>query len=307
MRHVRMLGACLIAALAVAAITAAGASALPEFGKCEAKAGGKYSDSNCTVKAKKGQGKFEWHNSLSYTKNQKEFSNGSGEKVAAVLTSTFYTCSPSSEKLAKCREGETEEVVGPIKVECTELFDIGEFSSTSDKEVRNVHVKFSGCIALGSIPCENTATEGVIETNILKGSLGYIKKAAPKEVGVDIKPQSGKEFAKFSCGSTIAFRVGEGTAKEGPFYPKGGGDGVIGVVTPINEQTTVLTQTFIANEETNENIPSKFEGKPIQVLEDWFTSGGNSFSKWSPAGQTVTAHNSCKACKGEEGVGEIKA
>jgi hypothetical protein len=73
--------------------------------------------------------------------------------------------------------------------------------------------------------------------------------------------------------------------------------------------TTVLTQAFTTNEETSENIPSKFEGKPIQVLEDFFsnlTVPGEG-SKWSPAGETVTAHNSCDACKGEEGVGEIKA
>jgi hypothetical protein len=149
----------------------------------------------------------------------------------------------------------------------------------------------------------------VIETNILRGVLGYIKKAAPKEVGIDIKPQSGKEFAKFGC-AVLQIVVGEATGAEGPAYPPtGGGDGVIGVATPLDEMTSVLTQAFTANEEKAENIPSKFEGQSIQVLENFFnnaTVGGHG-SKWSPAGETVTAHNSCRACTGEEGVGEIKA
>jgi hypothetical protein len=311
-----MLGLCLIAAFAVAAITAAGASALPEFGKCEKSATheGKYTDSNCTKKAKlvggKGTGEFEFHNSLHFTKNEKEFSNGTGEKVPAVLTSPFHLCIPSEEKLAKCREGEKEEVFlgEPIRVECKEIFDLGEFSSTSSKEVRNIHVTFRGCLADGTIACSNTASEGVIETNLLKGTLGYIKKVAPKEVGVDIKPQSGKVFARFNCAGLLNITVGAATAAEGPAYPpSGGGDGVLGVATPINEQTSVLTQAFTANEETSENIPSKFEGKPLQVLEDWNASSGNHGSKWSPAGQSVTVHNSIRTCTGEECVGEIKA
>jgi hypothetical protein len=285
-----MLGLGLIAALAVATMTAAGASALPEFGKCEAKAGGKYSDSNCTKKAAVGTGKFEWHNSLSFTKNQKEFSNGTGEKVPAVLITKF--------QLEEAGRGVLE-----AKVECESIFDLGEFSSKSSKEVRSVHVKFSGCKTLGA-PCGNTSVEGVIETNLLKGLVGYIKKAAPKEVGIDIKPQSGKQFAQFSCSGAVTIAVGEATEAEGPFYPpKGGGDGVIGAMTPVNQMTNSFTQAFTANEETDQNIPSKFEGQPLQVLEDRLLK----FSKWSPAGQTVTVHNSCRACTGEEGVGEIKA
>jgi hypothetical protein len=306
-RHVRMLGLWLAAILAVTAVAATTASAgLPEFGKCEAKTGGKYSNSNCTTKAKAGTGTFEWESSLKFTKNQKEFSNGTGETVPSFLTSLYAGCSPSSEKLAKCREGETETKLGPLKIECQEIFDIGEFSSKSSKEVDNIRVKFSGCKLLGSVPCSNTATEGTIETDVLKGTLGYIKKAAPKEVGLDIKPQKGKEFAHFSCEGT-SITVGEGTKAEGPAYPpSGGGDGVIGVATPINEKTSVLTQAFTADEETSENVPTKLEGKPIQVLENWLASGASS-TKWSPAGETVTVHNSCRSCTGEEGVGEIKA
>ena len=76
MRHVRMLGLSLVAVFAICAYAVASASALPEFGKCEAKAGGKYSNSNCTVKAKKGTGSYEWKSSTKFTGNVKVFSNG---------------------------------------------------------------------------------------------------------------------------------------------------------------------------------------------------------------------------------------
>jgi hypothetical protein len=310
-----MLGLCLIAALGVAAITAAGASALPEFGKCEVSPTheGKYTDKACVKKAKavggKFTGEFEWHTSITFKENVRDFSNGTGEATPSTLTSIFNECRPSEEKLAKCREGETEERFGPIKVECEGIFDQGEFSTKSAKEVRNIHTTFTGCKALG-VPCTNTGVAGTVETNLLKGTVGYIKKAAPKEVGVSIMPQSGKEFAKFTCGAEIQIQVGEAVEKEGPAYPtKGGGDSVIGVVTPLNEMVSSFKQAFTANEETSENIPSKLEGKPLDVLENFFTNLGaiGHGSKWSPAGETVTVNNSCKGCKGEEGVGELKA
>ena len=68
MRHVRMLGLCLVAVLAVGAVGAGGASArLPEFGKClatESGKGGQYTDSACIERAhaRHGelQGAYEW-------------------------------------------------------------------------------------------------------------------------------------------------------------------------------------------------------------------------------------------------------
>ena len=60
MKHLRIMGLSLVAVFAIAAVAATSASALPEWGRCEAKAGGKYSDSNCTKKAKLGTGTFEF-------------------------------------------------------------------------------------------------------------------------------------------------------------------------------------------------------------------------------------------------------
>jgi hypothetical protein len=312
-----MVGLALVAVFAMAAVAATSALALPEYGKCEvqAKHEGKYTNNNCTKKAtkvsEKFTGEFEW-TPMPKVKNSdtsKEFNNGISEATPSTLTSNFRLCSPSEEKVApKCRAGEEEGNSGPIKIECEEDSVRGLFSEKSAQEVRNVVVKYSGCKGLG-LPCGNGSHEGEIETDQLKGTLGYINKAT-KEVGVDIKPMSGKEFAKFDCANVLQIVVGEGTEKEGPAYPtKGGGDGVIGVVTPVNSMVGSFTTAFTANEETSENIPSKFEGKPIQVLEDHYnnlTKPGHG-SLWSPAGQTQTAHLSGQCNNSIECVAEVKA
>jgi hypothetical protein len=320
MRHLRMVGLALVAVFAMAAVVATSALALPEFGKCEvqAKHEGKYANNNCTTKAKvvntKPTGEFEWTpmNKVKNSNTNREFANGAGggEVAPATLTSNFRQCIPSEEKLAKCREGEEETHTGTIKIECTEFYVHGKFSAKNAKEVENVIVKYRGCKGLG-LACGNGSKEGEIETDQLKGALGYINKST-KEVGVDIKPMSGKEFAKFNCANALQIVVGEGTEKEGPAYPpKGGGDGVIGVVSPVNSMVDVITTAFTANEATSENIPSKLEGKPIQVLEDYFnnlTHPGHA-SLWSPAGQTQTVHlqSNAECTNGEECVAEVKA
>jgi hypothetical protein len=322
MRHLRMVGLALVAVFAMAAVVATSALALPEFGKCEvqAKHEGKYANNNCTTKAKvvntKPTGEFEWTpmNKVKNSNTRREFSSLHGnletELEPGTLLSNFRICSPGEEKLAKCRAGETEEHTGTIKIECTDSLVRGTFSEKSAKEVRNITVKYRGCKGLGN-PCGNGSTTGEIETDQLKGTLGYINKST-KEVGVDIKPQSGKEFAKFQCANAIQIVVGEGTETEGPAYPpKGGGDGVIGVVTPVNSMVETFTTAFTANEATSENIPSKFEGKPIQVLEDYINnlSRPGKGSLWSPAGQTQTSHPSghLMCINDAECIAEVKA
>ena len=96
MRHVRMLGLCLVAALALGAYAVSSASASgPEWGKCEAKTGGKYKDANCTEKAKKGQGAYEWRKGASL-KNVPF----TGENVGSggVLSTELYLCSIGKRK-----------------------------------------------------------------------------------------------------------------------------------------------------------------------------------------------------------------
>jgi hypothetical protein len=299
MGHVRMrtIGLVVVAALAVAAYAAGSAAALPEWGRCEVSPTheGKYTDSNCTTKAKKVNekfpGEYEWHNSTTFAiGGPKEINGGEiQEPEPLTLTSTFIKCEPSEEKVAKCREGETEERV-PVAVECENIWQAhGIYSPRSAKEITLWLTQFKGCKALG-MTCGNDR-EGEIDTNALKGVLGYIKKTSPKEVGIDWKPESGREVAKFACGGAMSIVVGGATEREGPFYPpKGGGGGVIATVTPINEMVQTVTQVLRTGEEATKNIPSSFEGKPLQALESYFTNPNttNQGSKWGPTGETLT-------------------
>ncbi len=309
MRHVRMLGLCLVAVFAIGAIAASGASAgLPEFGQCVAKAGGKYANEGCTEKAKKGTGKFEWRKAAEIEK--KHFV---GSAAAGTLEGAYFFC-VSEEKGDQprtgrpCQPGYTEEELfeKPITVECESEANHGEISSGN--ALSNISVTFKGCKLLGSVPCSNTQNEGEIHVNALKGSLGFINKnATPREVGIELQPAKKKgEFAQFGClGGLITTVVGMGSKKEGCAYaqPKCGGDGIVSPVTPINTPTNELTQTFTLNTETQENIPNKLEGKPLALLESYVYNAEEPeyTGQWSKAGEAIT-----NVAVSEE-TGEIKA
>ncbi len=293
MRHVRMLGLCLVAVLAIAAVVTSSASALPEWGKCEKTGpGGKYSDANCTVKAKKGAGEYTWKKGkeLAPVKFKGHSIGGGG-----VLTTEFRECNPKQERITKkqCAEkGEKVEVEGELAVECEAENNTGEATGTND--VANVKVSFTGCKLLGAIPCKNFGgTEEEVTTNTLKGSLGYISKPA-KEVGLLLEPAVKKgTFAEFECGEIFAIIVGVGNKKEGAAYEPeshGGYDGVISPVTPVNVQTSEYEQVYTHNFATQENIPSKFEGKHIELLENYTyaVEEPTDSTMWSKSAEEIT-------------------
>jgi hypothetical protein len=330
MRHLRMVGLCLVAVFAVAAVAATSASALPEWGQCYEKAGheGVYANSNCTVKAKvvnlKKTGAYEWRKNTAVAK--KHFVGGNApETTGGVLTSIFTDCNTGTKEGRKvCPPGEPEiekGYVGPEWVECEKEHDSGEAVGT--KGVAHVSVKFSGCKLYGSVPCAN-GPEGEIQVNPLKGELGYIKKATATEVkngvlqqvGILLTPEKAKgEFVKFNCGGVLGIVVGVGNEKEGAAYKPektGGYDGIISPITPVNTMTKTLTQVYtttggaLPNEATTyaekekeyekdeQNIPSHFEGKHIELLEAYTFNPEKSIysSQWSKAGEEVTSVNS---------------
>jgi hypothetical protein len=316
----RVLGPALAAGLIVAAGLATNASALPEWGRCETSPTheGKYTDGNCTQKSKriaeKFTGEFEFTKATAFAPEHRAVhSSGNAEEGPLTLHAIIAKCMPSEERLAKCREGETEERV-PVTVECKVLFgDQGEFSSKSAKEIDHFRENFGKCETLG-MPCGQFAfgEEGRFTTNPLKGTLGYIKKTAPKEVGIDWTPESGTEVVKFVCGASMSVTVGGATEQDGPAYPpKGGGGGVIATVTgPFNEMTLNVHEVYTANEETAENMPSRFEGKPLQALEELVTetNTANKGSRWSPVGETLSGGlNLCGKCNFGEDKTELKA
>ena len=201
MRHIRVLGLCLVAAfaLSVAATSVASASE-PALYEC-VPAG------KITIKYKKG--KHEYTREV-YTGEYKE----SLCKKAAKDKYRKYTSEPGPEGMYMKQElniaykGHASKFVsvgsppGTLEVPhvstivCAHTYDEGEF--TGPKTAGNIIAKFTGCKASNQ-PCQNGATTGEITTNLLKGEVGYISKSA-KTVGVDIKAQSGEVLAEFQCG-----------------------------------------------------------------------------------------------------------
>jgi hypothetical protein len=357
-RHVRMLGLCLVAALALGAYAVSSASAL-EWGKCEnVGAGGNYTGPNCTKaeKAKpKGTGEYEWRKASEVAEKRVEEGKSanvpfSGESVGGggVLTISFRECAIEPElggpqvyfrvtrevcsEIPEHREQSNNSI---IKVECETETNTGE--AQAKNKVANVKVVFTGCALFGVVPCETEGRpEGEIETNTLKGKLGWIKKST-KEVGVVLEPLSKKElFAAFVCGGGGAYTfVGHGNKKEGAEnvigenYPEGcyggyepiehpgegcplatpseerhgGYNQIISPITPVNTMTTEFEQVYTEEPEyPYQNIPNRFEKKHLSVLEAYLIGEElQTVTMWSSAGEIITNVNTAE----EEG--EIKA
>jgi hypothetical protein len=249
-RHVRMLGLCLVAMFAVAAMAASSALAGPQWVKCEkiGATGGKYSGPNCTSTEKAKPtltGEYELYKAKEV--EEKRVAKGkspgvpfTGKNVGSggLLEGSREDCSTKEEEVTpnpwtrqRCEEEEKEFVeegeapgrelngFARASVECAGETSSGETLKTN--KVTNVHVTFTGCDIFETIPCENAGPEE-IKTNELKGSLGYINKSA-KEVGVLLEPvKKHGAFVTFECpGFGNGFVVGVGNNKEGTAWVKG--------------------------------------------------------------------------------------
>ncbi len=178
MKLIRTLGLCLVAALAIAALGAAGASAAegpPQFKKCikAEKVGktyiGKYTSKECTTASEVETG-------------------GKYERVEA--ESLPFTSKSKAVTI----------VVAGKNVICKKGVDAGEILSG---EAEIVTISFEKCGVNGSTkaPC-TTAGEatGTIKSSSLVGSLHWID-PAETEIGILLfKAGSPNTFAKFSCG-----------------------------------------------------------------------------------------------------------
>ena len=298
MRHLRIIGLCLAAVFAIAAVTASTASAKkPEWGKCVAQAGGKYLDGACQTKGKGGS--FEWKKGS--TLPNVPFT---GENVGSggVLSTTLEFCTgPENvqekripKKQCEAEGGKVEPELGTIDIECESEHNTGEASGKNS--ILNVSVKFKGCKIFGSAPCSNGTEEGEIQVNTLKGELGYIN-ASEHKVGVRLTPTvKHGAFTQFICAGILGTVVGVGNKTEGAWYEpenKGGNDAIISPITPVNAMTLKYTQVFTVNAENQQNVPSAFEGKPISLLEDYTYNAElpSHTTMWSPAGEEITNEN----------------
>jgi len=209
MKRIRIVGLTLVAACAIGAMGAGGATAaLPEFYHCVSKTGGKFA-SGCTAS---GSG-FEKEPVASGSSIK--FTSKSGE-------GRFYVPSSLGVKLF-CEKNKNEgEITGP-------------------KTVKNMVVTFEGCRALNegsNEECE-VHSPGPLKNEVvtakIEDTLGYIK-STEKKVGALLKAESGP-FAKLDGTCLPEVEEDEVTGS------------VVGEVTPINTLSKEGTLKFKVNAE----------------------------------------------------------
>jgi hypothetical protein len=326
-RHVRMLGLCLVAVFAIAAVAASSAVAGPQWVKCELVGPGhNYTGPNCTKaeKAKpKGTGEYELYKAPEI--EAKRVGEGKEADVPftghnegeAILWGELGECGAGEAggpiTRAACEaEGKHRVHDGQVPVVCFGG-EANEGKAVGKNAVGGVKVTFTECNLFGgAIPCENTATEGKIEVNTLKGKLGYISKSA-HEAGLVLEPENkAAGFVSFDC-PTAGFdiTVGKGNKKEGAVHTTSGCDQecpgttpeeekhggyqrIISPIEPVNQMTSTFTQKYeVTTHESDEicptNLPEKLEGKPIYGLEQLvYVVEVEAHSMWSCAGEELT-------------------
>jgi hypothetical protein len=264
----RAFGICVIAVLMLGAIGATSASALPELGRCVAKAGtGKYKNSNCTEKA----GSKVAEKAFEFAKNaiKAGFTYAGGEGVFETASGSKYVCT-------------TQSGTGKYDADGT---------PSSTKGVENVVLKFNGCAvpALG-ITC-NTAGKaaGEIVWNSTMGPFGYIsgEKTKTPVVGLELTPEAIKgAFATFECGGGAAKWVIKAASSNCLIAP----------LSAVNVMSATVEQTYSGAGGVQN--PNHFQSTPTKIcnLED--SINGGSFERFTWAIKTTLT--------GEEAV-EVKA
>jgi len=229
MRRTRVMGVFLVAAFVLSAFAASSASALPEIGRCVAKASGFYGTAKCEKKLKEATGSFEW---LKGTSGKNKFTSTSGEAVLEGESGTKIVCKLST-AVGKYDEDGTLKVI---------------------KGVESVVATFKECEApgVGKLCHSGGQAEGVIVTNVLEGELRYLKKGTSTVKPVVLQelhpaPKT-NPFAVFECGlpaqGGIKVTVKENTSAPGS---KGGGNCILSTLSENNVMATSVKDIFKAS------------------------------------------------------------
>ncbi|HXR28374.1 MAG TPA: hypothetical protein VN772_02265 [Solirubrobacteraceae bacterium] len=204
-----------MAAVAIGAISAQAAAALPEVGRCVAQAGtGKYKDAGCREKAGAltSEKAFEWKR------------NPLNGKFAAV----------GGKAVIETAEG--------VVLECGSESATGEYlTTTSTKAVKNVVMVLEDCqVPLLGGACHSPGAEaGRIVSNKLKGKLAYISGKGTKTpvVGQLLAPEGTGVFREWECfGGATRIREAAGAGK--------GHATAIAEVATLNTMSATLSETY---------------------------------------------------------------
>ena len=276
MKRMSTLVLALAATFALAAVMAAGASAVkPTWKVCvktakneEKKYTAEYTDKLCSIKSETKEGKYELVAGIG---KGKPFKGKGG-------LATLHNVIPGK---------------GDITVQCQQFKDSGEVLAPSG--VVNVHAEFKKCKSLG-FPCK---TEGGKKETIttdpggLAGELGWLDKAhtaAGESLTDQAEPGSGYQ-AQFECEGVAKVRVH---------------GAVIGSVSPAHAISKESVSSFavaeygIGQPESKSNPPAFEEGaEPVGVLLTEL-NGEETGNTWQPAGGLVSGQEATAVNKGEK-------
>ncbi|HEX3851756.1 MAG TPA: hypothetical protein VHW01_12365 [Polyangiaceae bacterium] len=281
MRRIKMMGLCLVAVLAVAAVAVSSASAaLPEYKVC-AKAAketakytengkeksksvytGAFSDKLCSVAAPAGkyraggapEGKYELESWEAAKKKGFKGKNG---------VSTLDSYIPENE--ATPWTGGT--IVGTVS--CKSAKSVGELTGP---KTSTVTVEFKTCTSEGKKCSSAGQKAGTIKTALLNTTLGYIEAGV---VGSDVEAASKGASASFSCEGLEIVTVGS----------------LIGVNTGnVNKVSKEGTQTFNVNAKGGQEVVfGAFPESPITGPAHFLISKITPPGVELPSGQKTTS------------------
>lgn len=107
------------------------------------------------------------------------------------------------------------------KIVCKTSQGKGEFVAFKGEVYKHLVFTYTGCREQGVTPEEACTTSGhtagEVVTSGLKGAIGYAEGRTGKEVGLELKPESGSTIAEFTCGgppgkvSVAGCTIGEAT------------------------------------------------------------------------------------------------
>jgi hypothetical protein len=154
----------------------------------------------------------------------------------------------------------TLETVGKAKITCSSGTGTGEYSGS---QKLTITLTLSGCERTSSHePCQSLGgTSGQIVTNALEGRYGFISRAKPLSVGVDLSREGA--LASFEC-TTAALPGKELVSLEGS---------VIGPIKKIDSMVSTFTVTY--KQSAGHQSPEAFEGAAKDTLVTAITGGSS--------------------------------
>ena len=268
MKHIRILGAGLLAALALTVVgVSAAQAASPTWGSCYRTPygyGGKYKDAGCTETATKNSGGYQWAGLEPERKKHLEPMTAEGEIAFETPAGVRVACTGMSP------EFESFSVALPGAALRTPSWTFGGCSSNG--QPCNSFNQFAGDI-------KNEFAYAEEEGAGWRGKLGFVsgQGGASPVVGVQysVKQKGELLFNQIDCESPLTEDVEIGALKGKATWTS--------TIGPVNTMTTEFTQVYSSSSAGVQAVQG-FEGKKPAQLE-MFVHG-----HWEPVAMTATFH-----------------